>query len=265
MGIIDFHTHAFPDPLAERAMKALQEEGDIPAYLDGRIASLLGSMDRNGIDRSVVCSIATRPAQFDPILKWSRAIASDRIRPFPSFHPDDPGWRDRIAAVKGEGFRGIKWHPYYQEFDIVRPDLFRMYERIARAGLVLLLHTGYDFSFVHTPLADPARILRIAETFPELKLVPTHLGAWEMWDEVERLLVGRPVYMEVSFACQFMSAERARSIMSRHPAEYLLFGTDSPWADQGEALSLFRGLHLTPATEKSILYENALRLLETKA
>jgi uncharacterized protein len=261
MSIIDFHTHAFPDPLAERAMKALQEEGDIPAYLDGRITSLLGSMDRCGIERCVVCSIATKSAQSAPILKWSRAVASDRIVPFPSFHPDDPGWRDRIAAIKDEGFQGVKWHPYYQEFDIVRPDLFRIYEELGRAGLILLLHTGYDFSFVRTPLADPARILTIAETFPELKLVATHLGAWEIWDEVERLLVGRPVYMEISFAGQFMSRERAASIMSRHPAEYLLFGTDSPWADQSAALAMFRGLGLAPAREALILGGNAARLL----
>jgi len=29
-------------------------------------------MDRHGIEKSVICSIATKPSQFDPILEWSK-------------------------------------------------------------------------------------------------------------------------------------------------------------------------------------------------
>jgi len=60
-GIIDFHTHAFPDELAARAIPFLEEEGNVKAWLDGTAADLLRSMDRAGIERSVICSIATRP------------------------------------------------------------------------------------------------------------------------------------------------------------------------------------------------------------
>ena len=54
MRIIDFHTHAFPDPIAARAMPQLEAEGNIEAALDGRLASLLRSMDAAGIDAAVV-------------------------------------------------------------------------------------------------------------------------------------------------------------------------------------------------------------------
>jgi hypothetical protein len=68
-GITDFHTHAFPDALATRAIRALEAETDrVKARLDGRISSLLRSMDYAGIRRSVICSIATKPEQFDSIL-----------------------------------------------------------------------------------------------------------------------------------------------------------------------------------------------------
>ncbi|MFP4564308.1 MAG: amidohydrolase, partial [Spirochaetia bacterium] len=59
MNIVDFHTHAFPDELAARAVPALEAEADIEAVLDGTVTSLLESMDRAGIERSVVASIAT--------------------------------------------------------------------------------------------------------------------------------------------------------------------------------------------------------------
>ena len=38
-GIIDFHTHAFPDDLSGRVIKMLEDEGGIKARLDGRISS----------------------------------------------------------------------------------------------------------------------------------------------------------------------------------------------------------------------------------
>ena len=68
-GIIDFHAHAFPDAIAARAISHLEHGGGIKAFLDGTVSALLGSMDRAGIGTSVLCSIATKPEQFDSILK----------------------------------------------------------------------------------------------------------------------------------------------------------------------------------------------------
>lgn len=92
-GIIDFHTHAFPDALADGAVKVLQQKGGIAVHLGGRISSLLESMDRLGVEKSVVCSIATKPSQFEPILAWSKKIRSERIIPFPSLPPTD--WENK--------------------------------------------------------------------------------------------------------------------------------------------------------------------------
>ncbi|WP_319587186.1 hypothetical protein [uncultured Desulfobulbus sp.] len=113
-GYIDIHTHAFPDPIAKVAIPSLEKEGGIKAYLDGTVAGLLASMDRAGIEQSVLCSIATRPEQFAPILEWSKEIRSERIVPFPSLHPNDPLLLEHLQTVHDEGFKGIKMHSYYQ-------------------------------------------------------------------------------------------------------------------------------------------------------
>ncbi|HOL66189.1 MAG TPA: TatD family hydrolase [bacterium] len=265
MEIVDFHTHAFPDALAERAMKALAEEGNVPYYLDGKVSSLLSSMARCGISRSVLCSIATKPAQFESILKWSGQIKSHQIIPFPSLHPDDPDWEPHLRAIRKAGFLGVKMHPYYQNFEVDQERLFPMYEVMAQERLILVLHTGFDFAFPRIRKADPARISRILNAIPELMLVTTHLGAWEDWEEVERHLLGRPVYMEISFSLEYLGLDRSRRLITSHPPEYLLFGTDSPWADQAACLALFRRLGLPAELENRILGENALTLLEKAA
>ncbi|MBN1675824.1 MAG: amidohydrolase family protein [Kiritimatiellae bacterium] len=262
MTVVDFHVHAFPDALAQRAMAALEAETDqVKARLDGTIASLLRSMDAAGIDRAVLCSIATKPEQFESILNWSRQIASDRIVPLPSIHPRDPAAAERLDRIAGEGFKGIKLHPYYQDFHIDEEAALPIYEKLQELGLIVVCHTGFDIAFPRIRRADPVGITHVTERFPDLKLVTTHLGAWEDWDEVERHMLGKPIYMELSFSLEPHSRAQAGKLLSEHPMDYLLFGTDSPWTDQAETIQRLRALDLGAARENAILGGNALRLL----
>lgn len=261
MRIIDIHTHAFPDALAERAMPALEEEGDIKAALDGKLSSLLASMDAAGIERSVVASIATRPEQFDSILKWSKEIASDRIIPFTSVHPADPNAAERIHHTADAGLKGVKFHPYYQEFYLEEPRMNPIYQALQDRALIALVHTGFDLAFERVRRADPVRILDVVKRFPDLKFVATHMGAWEDYDEVERHMSGKPIYTDISFSIQDLPIERARSLVLGYRREYVLFGTDSPWAGQKETVDFVRSLELGPDWEQSIFFDNAARLL----
>lgn len=262
-GIIDFHTHAFPDELADRVIKFLEDEGDVKAHLNGKISALLSSMDKSGVEKSVICNIATKAPQFDSILNWCRQVRSERIIPFPSFHPYDPEFKECIHQIKEEGFKGVKFHPYYQDFTINEDKLMPVYEELCEAGLIVVMHTGFDFAFPLIKIADPEKILDIVERFPTLKFVTTHLGAWRQWDEVERILLGKPIYMEISFSLECRDTDAVNNIISNHPAEYILFGTDSPWTDQYNAISLFRGLNLGAEKEELILRENAIKLLNS--
>lgn len=265
--IIDFHTHVFPDEIAERAMKVLLEEGkkkfDVNAYLDGRLSSLMSSMDRNGIEKSIICSIATKPSQFKSIIAWSAEIMTERIVPFPSLHPDDRDFADHISRIKEEGFKGIKLHPYFQDFSMDEERLFPIYEKISEKKLIIVMHTGFDLAFETKRICDPAKIVRVLDKFPDLKMVTTHLGAWQDWDEVEKYIVGKKIYMEISYALDLLEREKARRIILNHPKEYVLFGTDSPWRDQAATLALLKGLELGREREKLILGENAAALLDS--
>lgn len=259
--VIDFHTHAFPDALAERAIPQLEQEGGVKAVLDGKVSSLLRSMDEAGIRASVVASIATKPSQFRPILEWSRTIASERIVPFPSLHPDDPDATAQVAAVASAGFRGIKLHPYYQKYLLDDPRLDPIYAAIQEHGLVLLNHCGFDIGFPRERICEPVRIRRVLDRFPRLRFVAAHLGAWEDWDAVEELLLGRQVLLDVSATIEWIGFDRAKSFIQRHPLDCLLFGTDSPWLSQSGTLDQIRRMKLEPAREAALLGGNAARLL----
>jgi predicted TIM-barrel fold metal-dependent hydrolase len=259
--VIDFHTHAFPDALAEVAIPALEAEAPgITAFRDGKIASLLSSMDNAGIAASVICSIATNAKQTDSIIKWSHEIASERIIPFPSFHPSDPDFAEHVKRISDMGFKGVKFHPYYQDFYLSEERMNPVYEVLEAAGLVVVMHTGYDIAFERIRRCDPKQVVQVSERFPQLKLVSTHLGAWEQWDEVREMIIGKNIYMELSFATEFLGL-KMKEFLEAHPSDYILFGTDSPWTDQRATLDAVKALGLDKEVEDKLLYKNAQRLL----
>ncbi len=260
--IIDFHVHAFPDELAGKAMKKLMDEApEAQAYLDGTLGQLLGSMDRSGIEKCVLSCIATRPKQFEPIFEWCKQIRSDRVIPFPSVHPQDEAAVERVEKIKDEGFAGIKFHPYYQDFWLNEERMWPVYDKASELGLMVVAHTGYDIAFAYDRRADCEQILKVAKRWPDLKFIATHLGGWKMWQEVREQFIGKPVYTEISFALDELERDVVRDMLMRHPADYILFGTDSPWTDQGQTLKLLRELELPAERMEKILYGNAKRLL----
>lgn len=259
--IIDCHTHAFPDNLASRAVASLAAAAGAKPALDGTIGDLLRSMDTHGIASSVVACIATRPAQFAPIMAWCRAIASKRLVPFPSVHPEDPDALAHLEAIAAAGFRGVKLHPYYQRFSLDEPRVLPLFQRLAELGLPVLCHTGFDIAYPRDRICDPARVAALLDRVPTLRFIASHVGAWEDWDEVERHLLGRAVYLDTAYSHAYLGAVRMRELLLRHPPEYLLFGSDSPWDDQGIAIAQMRALRLPPDREAALFAHNACRLL----
>lgn len=259
--LVDAHAHAFPDSIAGRAIARL-EQGNCKACHDGTVAGLLGSMDRAGIDKSVLCSIATKPEQFEPILKWSLSIASDRVIPLASIHPADPEVREHVRMVAEAGLKGIKLHPYYQGFDLGGEAVMPLFEAAEANGVLVVSHTGFDMAFPRERMADPERICRLLERFPSLRFVATHFGGWCDWAEVRQRLIGRSVPIEISLSLGLLSREEAREMILAHPGSQLMFGTDSPWSDPCETLQRLRALDIPAGRLQSIEGENAVRIFE---
>ena len=70
MKIIDFHSHAFPDIIAQKARDFLEEYYHLPMFGNGRLDHLVQSSLEGGITKLVVCSTATTPKQVTNINNW---------------------------------------------------------------------------------------------------------------------------------------------------------------------------------------------------
>ena len=126
--IIDFHTHAFPDFLAPRAIPTLAENSGLTPYHDGTAAGLIARMDKSGIDRSVVLNIATNAHQELSVNRFAVSLLeNERLIPFGSVFPGSDTWEQTLDFLAKNGIRGIKLHPDFQQFDIDAPEAQQLY------------------------------------------------------------------------------------------------------------------------------------------
>lgn len=259
--VIDFHTHAFPQKIAARAIASLEASSGEPAYREGTAEALVASMRRAGVDRSVLLPIATKPSQVTSVNRFAAEWnGKSGILSFGSVHPDCPDWRGVLEEIRSMGLYGVKFHPDFQGHFIDEPHMIEILQEAASLGLIIVLHAGMDPSFPLVHHCTPERIARVAEQLPEARIVAAHCGGFGYLDDVERCLVGSGVYMDTSLLGHYPQAQVLR-ILQNHDPERLLFATDTPWDDQKAALERFCALPISERLRQKILGENAVRLL----
>ena len=78
MYYFDFHTHAFSEKIAEKAMASLAETSGITPETNGTVSDLLKKCDEYGIEKVMILPIATKPAQQSIINSWAKEIMNER-------------------------------------------------------------------------------------------------------------------------------------------------------------------------------------------
>lgn len=262
--VFDAHSHAFPDHLAPTAVPTVvagvKSYHVSPAH-DGTVRGLLGAMDRAGIEKAVLCSVATRAGQVTKITDWSASIVSDRIVPFASVHPDFDEPEREIDRIADLGLRGLKFHPQYMNCAPDDPRALRIARAAARRGLAMVLHAGYDIAYPNSDIGTPSRIRRLHDAVPDLRLLACHLGGFSEWEDSLKHLVGSDVYLDTSFSFGHCPDELLARIVEGHTPTRLLFGTDSPWADPSAEIAAFDRLPLGDDQKRLVLWDNACRFV----
>ena len=262
--LIDFHTHAFPDKLVGKAIPKLEAIGNIKSYGDGSVANLLSHMDAADVDRSVVLNIATNAHQQSSVNSFAIETkdTQPRLYALGSLHPDSPDIASEAKRLADAGIRGLKLHPDYIDTFIDDPKLDPIYAVCVEYDFFVVSHSGWDFISPDCIHCTPERILNVLAKFPTLRFVAAHMGANRQWDDVERLLVGKNVWIDTSLAVPFgMSDEQFKRILTNHSPDHILFGSDYPWFTPEDTYRRIKGLGLPEELLEKIFYKNALALL----
>jgi predicted TIM-barrel fold metal-dependent hydrolase len=273
--LIDCHTHAFADKIADKAVNQLINYYQMPTDFGGRLGDLLSVANEANLDALVLLVAATRPEQVKPANDWILDLAktpSDKLKttlklpripqiiPFGTFHPDDPNWLGEIHRLKAAGIKGIKLHPEFQGIDLADPALAPFFEEIA-ADFVLMIHVG-DPKIIPNNLSTPQKVHQILRDFPQLRLIAAHLGGLYFWKEVVTELVGTTAYLDTSSTLSYIDPQLARQIITKHGVEKILFGSDYPLTSPARELRFFEQFDwLTPSEKDLILGDNCSQLL----
>ena len=267
--IIDFHTHVFPDKIAERTVSYLAERGSLPPYSNGTASGLLEKMKEAGVDISVSLPVLTSPEQFDSVNRYARSLNeafSDtfpRIISFGGIHPRCEGIDEKMKFLSESGFLGVKIHPDYQQTFIDDEGYIEIMESARRYDLIVVTHSGPDAAYMdREPRCTPTRVLKLLERVPYGKLVLAHYGANKMWDEVYESLAGLDVYFDTSLILPEIDGGVFKKILNKHGSDKILFATDSPWNDIKGDVEILKSFSLPKETEDKILFKNAKELLK---
>lgn len=247
-------------------------------YLD----RLLVEMDRLGIERAGLIALGapfrrlflTQPQPVGccsnqdlvPILKKH----ADRFFGYGFFRLG----HDRVELIDwfaDHGFAGVKFHIPAWNYDDDRA--FPVYERIARAGLVCLFHTGV-FSMpeplpglrLSSARCRPILLDAVANEFPPLRMIMAHLGV--CWGEEAAALcrVHPGVYADLSGRLDgWISSKSAdwfkEMLFWPQAHRKILFGSDVHYSEMEAALkgqiSIFEQMGFAPRQVEDILYNNA--------
>lgn len=267
--VIDFHTHLFPDKIAEKTMAYLESRCHTHPCTDGTAAGLIAALERADADIAVNLPVLTKPSQFESIARFAASINEQyanekrRIISFGGIHPACEDIKGKMSFLKDNGFIGVKIHPDYQETFIDDDGYIEILKCAKDLDMVVVTHSGVDDGYLDQPVrCTPERVKKVIDKVGHEKFVLGHYGALDMWEEVLNLLAGEKVYFDTAFTLHRINEKLFRQILSRHGDDRILFASDCPWAEIASHKSALKALNLGKETEDKILYKNAVKLLK---
>lgn len=276
--IIDFHTHTYPEKIADKVLKDLMSKSGTQTFSDGTLAGLKASMEKAGVDISVILPVVTAPKQTEKInmvaAETNEGFEGTGLWSFGGIHPDNENYKEILLDIKNKGLKGIKLHPDYQGvfFNDIRYK--RIVSYASELDLIVVVHAGVDIGLYDVVHCTPDMVVEMLDEVAPKKLVLAHLGGWNMWDQVYEKICGRNVYLDTAFSYgdiaflngaehkwKLAEEDQVLQIVHKHGADKILFATDSPWSDQRQSLEDIRSLHLSELEKTMILGSNAEKLL----
>lgn len=267
--IIDFHTHIFPDKIAEKTINILATKSNINPYMDGTVNGLLTHMNSANVDISISLPVLTKPSQFDGTNRFAMEINQSfsskktKIISFAGIHPLCEDIKGKMKLIKEWGFLGVKIHPDYQDAYINDEGYYQILKSAKDLDLIVVTHAGVDYGYPDQPVKCPPELcLEVINKVNHDKFVLGHFGGHNQWKDVLIFLAGKNVFFDTAFTLHEIDSILFNNIVDKHGVDKILFATDCPWCGQEQYISLLKSFNLGIDAEDKIFYKNAKKLLQ---
>ena len=234
---------------------------------------LVDSMDKNGIDMSVVCGFGWARQELcneaNEYILESIARYPQRLLGMVSLRPEagDAALYELERCVKG-GIKGIgEMRPPAASLDTAFDSLWTpIVKLLIERGLICLFHASEPVGHLYPGKGDltPQVFYPFISRFPGLRIILAHWGGgmpfYALMPEVKKAITN--TWFDTA-ASQFLYDPAIyRQAIDIIGTEHILFGSDYPLMPQSRALREVQDLNISPEDRDQILGINAQKLLE---
>lgn len=163
--------------------------------------------------------------------------------------------------VKNEDFRGLHIHPHGFGLPPNHAYYFPWYAKAVELDVPVVVSMGTTLALLGIEVARPVYLDDVALYFPDLKLVCGHTGYPWIEEAIAVVWKHDNMYLGTSaHAPKYWKPEFVQFLNSRRGRNKVMFGTDWPLIQHGEALAQIEELQLREESLDSLLYGTAARV-----
>ncbi len=264
--MIDVHTHLHPPRLFAAIRRWFAAYSPWVLEHPTEPHEVARVLREHGVERFAFFSYAHKPGIAHNLNAWltdtARELGAGAV-PLGTVHVEDPDPAGDMRTALRAGCAGVKIHEDVQGFELDDSRLAGALDVVAEHDGFVLVHAG------HIPWSNetndaPARIARVLEAHPTLRIVVAHFGKPDQERYIEMMQHEPRLFLDTTMAFAPGSPMRPRIVRAdvERVARQVVYGTDFPnipYAYDGELQGL-RALGLDEATLRAITTENARRL-----
>lgn len=226
-------------------------------YKSLSVESLLEQMDRNEIDRAVVCpveeQIVLHNREGNDLLLSAVRRFPDRLVGFATVNPwYGQGAVEELRRALGEGLKGLKLHPVIQGFSLNDPIAYPVVEAAAQAGAPVYAHSGTAH------FGEPFKLAELARRYPDIPFIMGHAGASDFWYDIPRC---RQLAPNLVFETSRNGPANYTHMLLTMGAGAIVFGSNLPESKYELELASLQDAVLDPEDRAGIEGLNMARVL----
>jgi predicted TIM-barrel fold metal-dependent hydrolase len=280
MKIINTHAHLIEidKVMKDNGMQYISFLKEIPTFITVEqvakmisVDYLLSQMDEAGVTQSVLY------AMYAPILYSSNEFVASICRQYPGrfagFASVDIKNSDSPAileeAIKKLGLKGLKLHPPLQDFFPNDKRYWPLYKKANDLNIPVVFHVGSTpfGNLVKLGQAYPVLIDEIANDFPDLRIILTHLGT--LWHNESFMVTEKHpnVFIDTAAYPYEIKEILNENLIRRVGVNKFIFGTDFPMPYEGKLhqikdfVDCINNLNISAELKERIFYANFENLM----
>ncbi len=284
MKIINTHAHLIEieKVLQGNGQQILSLLKNIPTFSDVdqvadmlSVDNLLHQMNDAGIEQTVLF------AMYGPILYSSNEFVAGICRQYPGrfigfasvdvHEPEAPAILEK--AIAGLGLKGLKLHPPLQNFYPNDKALWPLYKKALDLHIPVVFHIGTTpfGNMVKLSQAYPVLLDEVANDFPDLTIILTHLGT--LWHNESFMVTEKHpnVYIDTAAYPYEIRELLNENLIRRVGENKFIFGTDFPMPYEGKLhrmgdfVDCIESLNISGELKELIFHGNFENLMKIKA